>query len=382
MTNLGRRRSDVPLTVTVTALVLFGIVMIYSASVIVGYTQFGDPTFFFKKQIMSAVLGLIALIVTANINYRLWQKWAGVMFGVTVVLLLSVFFISKGEINGAHRWITFGGLSFQPSELAKLTFIMYISAWLTKRKAEMHDIIGTFLPFLLVVGAICVLVLKEPDFGTMSVFFTTAVAIYVVAGMTWSQLVLGASSVAIALTAILAAPYRRARIVTFLDPSQDQSGIGWHVKNIAIAIGSGGWFGLGFGASVQKRLFLPEPHTDSIFAIITEELGFIVAFMVIAAFIFLAWRGYRIAMRTNDVFGRLLAVGITSWFAFQAFLNLASMAHVIPLVGIPLPFISYGGTNLIISLAAVGVLLNISRTADLDEPKKQVAPARRKRRTA
>lgn len=371
-TVLRRKRADIALVITVIALVLFGIVMVYSASVIVGY-QLGDPQLFFKRQILSAVLGVIGLIITANIDYRLWQKWAGWLLGITLFLLVSVFFLSHGEVNGAHRWIDLGPLTFQPSEIAKLTFLMYLSAWLAKRQDQMHDIVGTFLPFMAVLGVVSFLLLREPDFGTLAVFFTSAVAVYAVAGMTWQQFTLGAGSVALALSAVLAVPYRRARILTFLDPSQDTSGISWHVKNIAIAIGSGGWFGLGFGQSVQKRLFLPEPHTDSIFAIITEELGFFVAALVILAYIFLAYRGYRAALRAQDTFGRLLAVGITSWFAFQAFLNLASMAHIVPLVGIPLPFISYGGTNLMVSMVAVGVLLNISRQGN-DEPAKEEKP--------
>jgi cell division protein FtsW len=382
-TVLHRKRADVAITITVVALVLFGIVMIYSASVIVGY-QLNDPQLFFKRQIMSAVIGMIALIVAANIDYRIWQKCAGWMLGITLFLLVSVFLLSRGEINGAHRWIDIGPLNFQPSELAKLTFLMYISAWLAKREDQMRDIVGTFLPFMGVLAVVSFLLLKQPDFGTLTVFFTSAVAVYAVAGMTWQQFVLGIGGVGIALIGVLATPYRRARILSFLDPSQDTSGISWHVKNIAIAIGSGGWFGLGFGASGQKRLFLPEPHTDSIFAVITEELGFIVASIVVLAYIFLAYRGYRIALRAQDTFGRLLAVGITSWFIFQAFLNLASMAHLVPLVGIPLPFISYGGTNLIVSLAAVGVLLNISRQGkDYDEkPTIQAKQPARRRSTS
>jgi cell division protein FtsW len=361
MTSRRYQRSDLAVVLTVVALVLFGIVMIYSASVILGYTVFQDPQLFFKKQILTAALGFIALIVMASIDYRSWQKWASLMLGVTFLALISVFFFSKGEINGANRWIDVAGFSFQPSELAKLTFIMYISAWLATREERIRDIAGTFLPFLAILGVVSFLLLRQPDFGTLAIFVAAAVSVHLVAGMTWSQFLIGLSALMAGLIAVLAEPYRRARLITFLDPSQDTSGIGWHIKNIAIAIGSGGWFGLGFGASGQKRLFLPEPHTDSIFAVIVEELGFVVAALVILAFIFLAYRGYRIALRAPDTFGRLLAVGITSWFAFQAFLNLASMAHIVPLVGVPLPFVSYGGTNLVISLAAIGVLLNISR---------------------
>ncbi len=382
-TVLRRQRADVPVTVTVVAMVLFGIVMIYSASVIIGLQLYGDPEIFFKKQIFSAILGLMAMIVMANIDYKVWAKWAGWMLGITIVLLLSVFLFSRGLINGAHRWIDIGPLNFQPSELAKLTFLMYLAAFLAKRQDRMKDITGTFLPFMGVLGLVSFLLLRQPDFGTMTVFFASASCVYLVAGMTWQQFALGAGTVGVALTAILAVPYRRARILTFLNPGDQSQGVGWHIKNITYAIGSGGWFGLGFGASGQKRLFLPEPHTDSIFAVITEELGFVVAAVLILAYIFLAYRGYRIALRAQDTFGRLLAVGITSWFAFQAFLNLASMGHIIPLVGIPLPFISYGGTNLVISLAAIGVLLNISRQgSDPVEEKKPARPVRRQSASA
>lgn len=377
-TSVRRQRTDLGLTVTVITLVLFGIVMIYSASVILGYTAFGDSQLFFRKQIISALIGIVAMIAAANFPYRHWQTWAGWMFGATLVLLVSVFFFSRGEINGAHRWIEVGGFSFQPSELAKLTFLIYIAAWFARREHQMRDIVGTFLPFLGIVGVLSFLLLRQPDFGTLMVFFLAASAVYLVAGMTWPQFFIGAGVTAAAIAGILAEPYRRQRVITFLDPSRDPSGIGWHVENIMIAIGSGGWFGLGFGASGQKRLFLPEPHTDSIFAVITEELGFVVAALVIVAFIILAYRGYKIALRSPDTFGRLLAVGITSWFAFQAFLNLASMAHIIPLVGVPLPFVSYGGTNLIVSLAAVGILLNISAHGR-DVPTVVEEPARKRR---
>jgi cell division protein FtsW len=371
MTSIShRRRADLSLLITTIALVFFGIVMIYSASVILGYTVFQDPQFFFRKQIISALIGIVAMVIMATINYRFWASRPVWWLGITFALLLSVFVFSRGEINGAHRWIQIGSLSMQPSEFAKLFFLMYLAAWLAKRKDQMSDLKRTFLPFMLVLGAVSVLLLSQPDFGTMSVFFVAAVAVYFVAGMTWSQFFIGASIVAAGLSMILSAPYRRARLATFFDPSHDIGGIGWHIKNISIAIGSGGWFGLGFGASGQKRLFLPEPHTDSIFAIVTEELGFMVGTLLIAAFIFLAYRGYKIAMKAPDTFGQLLAVGITTWFAWQTFINLASMLHLTPLVGVPLPFVSFGGTNLIISMAAIGVLLNISKYGS-DTPLKE-----------
>jgi cell division protein FtsW len=360
---LIRRRSDFMLAIAVVATVLFGVVMIYSASVVVGYTNFHDAQYFFKRQVVWALIGIITMIVMANIDYRFWKRWAGWMLGVTFVLLLSVFLFSKGEINGAHRWISFAGQTFQPSELAKLTFLIYLSAWLCDRKEEIASITKTFLPFVVIMAILTGLMLAEPDFGTLSVILASGISVFVVAGMTWQQCTLGIGTAAAGIGAIFLEPYRRARLETFLNPNDVTGPAAYQIKNIAIALGSGGWFGLGFGQSGQKRLFLPEPHTDSIFAIITEELGFIVAAIIIGVYVFIAYRGYRIALTCNDAFGRLLAVGITTWLVFQAFINLASMLRLVPLVGVPLPFISYGGTNLLISMAAVGILLNISRHA-------------------
>ena len=341
--------------------------MVYSASVIAGHTMFNDDRFFVKRQIIWAILGVVGLLVTANIDFHIWKKWAGWMLGITFILLISVFLFSKGEINGAHRWILLLGQTFQPSELAKLTFIIYLSAWLTERKNKMGSLSETFIPYAGVLAVVSVLMLKEPDFGTLSIILAAAIAIYFVAGLTWKQAVIGLMVFALAVTAVsLSSPYRRQRLMTFINPSSDPSGASYHVKNIAIAVGSGGWRGLGFGESRQKRLFLPEPYTDSIFAVITEELGFVSAEILILVYCFLIYRGYLIAARTPDRFGQLMAVGITTWFAFQAFINLGSMVSLVPLVGVPLPFISYGGTNLVISLAGAGLLLNISRFANID----------------
>ena len=380
---VNRHRPDIVLLISIVSVVLFGIVMIYSASVIVGLTNYNDPQYFFKRQIIWAILGLIGLVITANVDYRTWKKWAGTLLIVTLILLASVFFFGHA-INGAHRWIGAGSYSFQPSELAKFTFVVYISAWLCKQEERIGSIIETFIPFLGVLAVVSVLMLLEPDFGTLSIILASSISVFVVAGMTMQELGVGLGTAIAALSAILAVPYRRNRILTFFHPSNDTSGISYQVKNIAIAIGSGGWFGLGYGASGQKRMFLPEPHTDSIFAVITEELGFVVAAAVVGAFLLILYRGYRIAAQAQDSFGRLLAIGITSWFAFQAFINLASMVHLVPLVGVPLPFISYGGTNLVISMAAVGVLLNISRytvnSSAPAKPKANTPPARRGRR--
>ena len=355
------KKIDSWLALTVFGLMLFGVVMIYSASVIVGHTLFLDDKHFVKRQLVWSALGCIGLLLTANIDYHVWKRWAGWMLALTLLLLLSVFFFSKGEINGAHRWITVAGQTFQPSELAKLTFIIYASAWLVQRQKDIASIKGTFLPYLGVLLVISVLMLKQPDFGTLTIILVSAIAIYYAAGLTWKQVALGTLILGLGIGSVtFTSSYRRDRLLTFLNPS-GKANSSYHVKNIAIAIGSGGLRGLGFGESKQKRLFLPEPQTDSIYAIIIEELGFIWGAILIGLLCFISYRGLLIAARAPDMFGSLIAVGITAWIGFQTFINLGSMLNIVPLVGVPLPFISYGGTNLVILLLAVGILPNISR---------------------
>lgn len=355
------------LLVGIAGLVVFGVVMVYSASVIISFTKFQDAQFFFRRELLYAAVGLVACVLAANWHYRLWQKFSSWMLPLTFFLLLSVFLFSKGEINGAHRWIEFGGFSFQPAELAKFTFIAYLAAWFAARKDKIADFRQSFWPFVGVVLGVSVLMLLQPDFGTLTVMVVSAVAVYWVAGMTWKQLAVGLVILGIGLTAVLSTPYRSQRLAAYANPEQDTSGVAYHVKNISIAIGSGGWFGLGFNESRQKRLFLPEPHTDSIFAVTVEELGFVISLLLLGLFMIVIYRSYRIASHAPDSFSRYLATGIATWFAYQIFLNLAAMLQLVPLKGIPLPFVSYGGTNLIVSLFAAGVLLNISRYMDEHE---------------
>jgi cell division protein FtsW len=356
------RKSDRVLGLLVFGLVLFGVIMVYSASVVVSYNLFGDSRFFFKKQLIAAVLGIIAMLVVSNIDYRIWKRYATGMLLATLILLLSVFFFSKGEINGAHRWIVIGGQSFQPSELAKLTFVLYASAWLVQRAKAVADIRTTFLPYLAVLGLLSFLLLKQPDFGTLSIFLVSAFAVYFAAGLTLKQFGYGVAILVLFVSLTISFnPYMKDRLATFLNPRQGGDTTSYHVQNIAIAVGNGGWLGQGFGESNQKRRFLPEPQTDSIFAIVVEELGYVVAQLLILCYLVIVLRCYRIAALTTDLFGRLVAVGIASWLGFQVVINIGSMLHLVPLVGVPLPFLSFGGTNLLISLTAVGVLLNISR---------------------
>lgn len=356
-----RRKIDTWLLVGVISLVLFGIVMVYSSSVIVGLTKFQDGQFFFKRDLLYAAIGIIFCALAANLKYDWWQKLAPYLLGVTFLLLLSVFLFSSGEINGANRWISIGSFSFQPSELAKFTLIAYLSAWLAGRKGKVTSFTESFLPFLIVMFGISVLMVMQPDLGSLTVMVVAATAIYWVAGMTWKQFGIGCVVAVLGLAMLLSTPYRKDRLTAFISPEQDTTGVSYHIKQISLAIGSGGWFGLGFGESKQKRLFLPEPYTDSIFAITVEELGFIVSTFLIAIYTMVIYRGYRVASLAPDDFSKYLATGITTWFGYQAYLNMAAMLQILPLKGLPLPFVSYGGTNLIVSLIAAGVLFNISR---------------------
>ena len=381
----NQHRSDTWLLILVVSMVLFGVVMIYSASVIVGHNVFEDGKYFVRKQMISAVIGFIGLLVASSIDYKYWQKISGAMLIATFGLLISVFFLSKGEVNGAHRWITVLGQTFQPSELAKLTLIIYLSGWFASRLREdkLNDLTQTFGSFAVVMAGVALLMLKEPDFGTLTIMIASAIAIYFVAGINWKQILLGVLVLSVCAAGVaLSSPYRRDRIMTFLNPHSNTDSTSYHVYNIGIAVGSGGAWGLGFGESKQKRGFLPEPQTDSIFAVITEELGAVRAMLVIIAYGLLASRGLKIASQSDSQFGKLMATGITVWFLFQAFINLASMLQIVPLVGVPLPFISYGGTNLVISMAAVGIILNISKytvlTKEVNAPIK--AGSRKRRR--
>lgn len=360
-------KADYILAIAVFALVVFGIIMISSSSVVIAYERYGDNLYYVKKQLLSLILGIIAWVVASQIDYRFWKKYALPMLILTLFLLIGVFIPGLGQnYGGAHRWIDLGIVSFQPSEIIKLTFIIYLAAWLEKRQENLRDFKSGFIPFAAVLGLIILLVMKQPDMGTMSVIVGSAVIIFFLSGAPVTHFILGGAGLAsLFFLYVRSAPYRWQRFAVFLNPSSETLGASYHINQALLAIGSGGLFGLGFGQSRQKYLYLPAAHTDSIFAITVEELGFLRSSLIIAAFVFLAIRGYRIAKNAPDQFSRLLAGGITSWFVVQAFINLGAMMGVIPLTGIPLPFLSYGGTSLVISLFAIGVLMNISKSANL-----------------
>lgn len=367
---MGRSKGtiDYVLLLIVGAIVLFGLVMLLSASAPSGYAQFGDSYYFLKHQIIFGLIpGIGALIAFSRIPYTFWQKHAWNLLILSIVLLVLVFIpgLSAG-IGSAHSWISIGGVfSLQPSEIVKLTFLFYLAAWLAQRdKHRVADVHAGFLPFVGVLGTIVILMILQPDVGTMSIIAAMSLVVYFVAGAplthVFSLILAGVASLFLLITL---APYRAARFTTFLHPELDPQGIGYHINQALLAIGSGGVLGLGYGHSRQKFQYLPEVSGDSIFAIISEEMGLIVSVLFMGLFILLLWRILHIAKHSSDDFGKYVVVGIGAWLVIQAFVNIGSMVALMPITGVPLPFVSYGGTSLAISLAAIGVVLNVSKTA-------------------
>lgn len=351
-------RFDKPLLLVVLGLLFFGVVMVANASVVDATRFFDDKFFFAKRQVFWAIAGVISMLVCLKIDYKIWKKLSLPILLGTLVLLIAVLIPGVGtKVLGAKRWIDLGSFSLQPAELAKFALLTYFSRVFSDKMA----IIPFLFPLALVVG----LVMLEPDMGTTMVISALSIIMYFAGGAPiWHFSALIPAGL-VGLMFVLASDYRRERLLTFLNPAADPLGASYHIRQILIALGSGGVFGLGLGQSRQKYLFLPEPATDSIFAIIGEELGFIGGLAVILAFAFIVWRGFSIAAQISDPFGKLLAIGITSWIGIQAFVNLSAMVAIVPLTGVPLPFLSYGGTALILNLTAMGILLSISKSRDL-----------------
>lgn len=348
-------RTDWWLVGLVFGLTVFGLIMVGNVSVVEAYRDFGDKLYYLRLQLQWAGLGLLAFLAASFFDYRKLKFLALPLLIFTLVCLLLVLIPGLGaSILGTRRWLSIGPIHFQPAELAKLTFVLYLSSFFATKKS--------LLPFLTILGLIVFLIMLEPDLGTTVVLCATGLAVYFASGAPILTIgLIGLTGIAGGAVSILSSAYRRERLTTFLNPTADPLGASYHIRQILIALGSGGLFGVGLGQSRQKYEYLPAVTTDSIFAVIAEELGFIGSVAVLLVFLCLIWRGFRIASRAPDDFGRLLAVGITSWVGFQALVNLGAMVALIPLTGVPLPFISYGGSSLILVLTAMGILINISK---------------------
>ncbi len=347
------------------SLIIFGLVALATASVVLSQEHFGESYYFLKHQIIySLSIGLVAFFILQKIYYKYWQKLASPIIIFSIIFLALVFLPGAGYSAGeAKRWIIVGPFSVQPFEFVKLSFIVYLAALLSKRKGgEEETIKQSLIPLFAALGSIALILYFQPNLSAMVILLVIAGLIYFLAGMKIRYL---ASSGILALLAIFAliktTSYRMNRLTVYLHPEVDPQGIGYQINQALLAIGSGGLFGLGLGHSIQKWKYLPEPITDSIFAIIAEEMGFFGAGLLTVLFILLGWLGFKIAKNTPDRFSYLLAGGITGWIFIQAAINVTAISGLIPLTGMPLPLISYGGSSLVSILAALGILVNISK---------------------
>ncbi len=355
-------------------LVIVGIVAVYSASFAQAFAEYQSVAYFMVRQALFAAVGAVVMVLLMRLNYRLLKSWSWLLMLVALGGLVMVLVPGLGHAaNGARRWIQLGSLPpLQPSEFAKLALLVYLAAWLSSRGKSLKEWGALFLPFVLMVGIFGGLVMVEPDMGTTLIIVIATLAVFFMAGAAWLHL---AAMVAIGgvMSPFLVAieGYRATRFLSFLRPEQDMAGVNFHITQLLIALGSGGLNGLGLGASRQKFFYVPGAHTDGVFAIIGEETGFIGGLAVIFLFAVLVYRGFHIAFAARDDFGRLLAAGITTWLAAQALINLGGITRSIPLTGIPMPFLSYGGSALISTMAAIGILLSISRYSKRDEGQEQ-----------
>ncbi len=364
---------DYLLIITSAALAIVGLMMIYSATFALGYQLHGQPTYYFIRQLLWMGIGTLALIIFARIEYHTWRRFSIPLLAFTLLLLVLVLVVGD-ERFGGQRWL-FNG-SIQPSELSKLAIIIYIADWLSSKGEQIRKVSYGLIPFAILLGVITGLIVLQRDLGTAVMIGSTALAMFFIAGGNLVQMLLsGILGGATLYLLITRSAYRMARMTAFLDPlNSDPLGNGYQIRQILIALGSGGLTGLGLGASRQKFGYIPASHTDGIFAILGEELGLIGALVVLGLFAFFAYRGFRIALTAPDAFGTVLASGITCGLIFQAIINVGVVTASLPFTGIPLPFISFGGSSLVISLASVGLLLAVSRRTmpdDLQEQEKE-----------
>ncbi len=351
---------DRPLMLATLVLMAVGLVMVFSASAMMAETRYGSAYLFFRKQLIWDVLGLVAMLLVMRLDYHRWQKWTRPLLGAAIAGLVLVLAVGR-VVKGARRWIHFGGFTFQPSELAKIALILWLASYLDRRQSQIKNFGNGLLPALMVIGAVCGLMVVEPDLGTPLMLGSVCMMMLFLAGIRIDHIAMVALAACGPLYFLLFhVPYRRRRLMAFLNPWADAQGAGYQVTQSLMAFGSGGFLGKGLGASTLKLLYLPDPHTDFIFPIIGEELGFLGAIMLILLFIFWGMRGWQVAKRAPDLFGQLLASGITAWMLLQAVINMGVSCGVLPTKGLPLPFVSFGGSSTLISMIAVGIMLNIS----------------------
>ena len=344
-------------------LLSFGLVMLFSASSVAGYLRSGSSMYFVKRQILGLTFGLIFFFVLSRIDYHWWRKYALHFLIISILFLVLVFIPGLGQGYGkAQNWINVFGFSLQPSEFVKLFFLLYLAAWLEVKQNQLQDIYNGLGPLLVILGVIGFLMLLQPDLGTLSIIFIVSLIVYFAAGGPWKHIMAVILLSTVALCGLLMVKSNKMdRIACYRDPSIDASGACYQISQSLIAVGSGGLWGRGLGQSREKFMYLPEVWCDSIFAVTAEEIGFIFSSLVIFLYFYLFYRGYLISQRAPDLYGRILAIGIVSWVMVQMILNIGGIMNFIPMTGVPLPFVSSGGSALMALLAAMGILVNISR---------------------
>lgn len=359
---------DRTLITVVLTLLGFGLIMVFSASAPISKELYGSQTAIFVRQLTAVMLGLLLLMVTMRIDYHFYQRRSVVYSLLILTLALLVFVLVVPGGSGVRRWMRWGPLNFQPSELAKLVVIIFSSFYLISKKDALKSFSRGLVPYFLVVGAMVVLVAMEPDLGTaVSIAITAGFLLFVGGVRLRFLLALSGAALPALFLMVVSAPYRFNRVMAFLDPEKDPYGIGYQVRQSLIAIGSGGWKGLGFAQGKQKLFFVPEPHTDFVFSVVGEELGFLGCLALLLLFGLLFWKSVRIALRAECPFGTFLGLGIAATITLQALINISVSLSMLPAKGLPLPFISVGGSSMIIMLAAVGILLNISRNTGAED---------------
>lgn len=361
--HLPRPHLYVLLLTNVAVLNVIGLVMVLSASSISSLSTYGNAWFYFQRQLVWVLLGFGAFVVVARLDYRKWRFWVSPLLGIAAILLLFVVVPGLGiQVSGARRWLGVGNWRFQPSEIAKFALLVFTADLVARRAHQLADPKRVLRPVLLVLAGLSVLTILEPDMDSVIVFALIVGGILVAGGVAWRQL--GAVMAVAAGLAVLfgmAVPYRRVRIFAYLNPWGDASNTGYQISQSLIAFGSGGYTGVGLGAGRSKWLFLPNAHTDFIYSIIAEELGLVGSLLVLGLFVTFAILGVQIAQQASDRFGGLLAIGVTAWVVGQAIINLGAVIGLIPVSGIPLPFVSFGGSALVFTMAAAGVLASVAR---------------------
>jgi len=359
-----KKAPDFIIFFVVVTLLCIGVVMVFSSTSISSSQKYNDSFYFLKRQLMWSIIGIGVMIFFMRFDYHQYIKWAPKILLGSVALLIMVLIPGIGKsVKGSSRWIDLGPLPpLQVSEIAKVSMVIYMSRFLALKNKEVKDFWKGLVPALFILGIVFGLILMEPDLGTAVTIGGTVFVMLLASGARWIHLIgLGSLSIPAVFYMIITAPYRLKRLLSFLDPWKDPLGSGFHIIQSLYALGSGGLFGLGLGRSRQKFFYLPEPGTDFIFSVLGEELGFIGTSTVILLYFVFAWRGLQIALQAEDLFGCLIAVGITTMITLQAMVNLAVVSGSMPVTGITLPFISYGGSSLVFMLAGVGILLNVSR---------------------